>query len=229
MKTETARTAERHGIPRGAEFQKAPDSKGVKSQKAQNRERRLFAPSQQPSNPSMLRFSSRVLALCCCLGCQQSEGSYQGYVDRTASTGDSALATVTSYLTLDSTKTVRYDSAAAAQLERLATRFGGIMRPDTVAIYHRQMLEGLDSLVLAMRMLHDRETSCNQERTIDCVDPRDFGYILGSFRNGARIYLDARRRMRETMRSLGATFPDPPPVSAAALTPQQAAPPRPAP
>jgi hypothetical protein len=91
------------------------------------------------------------------------------------------------------------------------------MRPDTVAIFHRQMLEGLDSLVLAMRVLHDRETGCSQERTIDCVDTRDFGYILGSIRSGARIYLDARRRMRETLRALGATLPDPPPVSAAAL------------
>ena len=165
----------------------------------------------------MLRASSRVIVLIFALGCRQSEGSYQGYVDRTASTGDSALATVTSYLTLDSTKTVRYDSAAASQLERLATRFGGIMRPDTVAIYHRQMLEGLDSLVLAMRVLHDRETSCNQQRTIDCVDARDFGYILGRFRNGARIYLDARRRMRETMRALGASFPEPPAVSPSVL------------
>lgn len=163
------------------------------------------------------------------LACRQSEGTYQGYADRTASTGDSALAAVTSYLTLDSTKTVRYDSAAAATVERLATRFGGIMRPDTVAIYHRQMLEGLDSLVLATRLLRDRETSCNRERTIDCVDARDFGYILGSFRNGARIYLDARRRMRETLRSLGATFPDPPPVSPAALTPHPTPQPRPAP
>ena len=50
------------------------------------------------------------------------------------------------------------------------------------------------------------------------MDTRDFGYILGSMRNGARIYLDARRRMRETLRSLGASFPDPPPVSTAALT-----------
>jgi hypothetical protein len=69
-----------------------------------------------------------------------------------------------------------------------------------------------------MRVLHERETSCDQERTVDCVDARDFGYILGSIRNGARIYLDARGRMRQTLRSLGATFPDPPPVSPAALT-----------
>ena len=151
------------------------------------------------------------------LGCRQSVGSYQGYADNTSATGDSALSAVSSYLTLDSTAAVRYDSAAAGELERLSTRFGGIMRPDTVAIFHRQMLEGLDSLVLAMRVLHDRETSCSQERTIDCVDTRDFGYILGSIRNGARIYLDARRRMRETLRALGATLPDPPPVSAAAL------------
>ena len=151
-------------------------------------------------------------------GCRQSEGSYQGYATRTAAIGDSALAAVTSYLTLDSTSAVRYDSAAAAKLERLSTRFGGIMRPDTVAVFHRQMLEGLDSLVLAMRVLHDRETSCNQERSIDCVDTRDFGYILNSIHNGVRIYLDARRRMRETLRSLGATFPDPPPVSPSALT-----------
>jgi hypothetical protein len=150
-------------------------------------------------------------------GCRKSEASYQGYADVTAATGDSALSSVSSYLTLDSTAAVKYDAGAAQQLERLATRFGGIMRPDTVAIFHRQMLEGLDSLVLAMRVLEDRQTSCSRERTIDCVDARDFGYILGSIRNGARIYLDARRRMRETLRSLGATFPDPPPVSPSAL------------
>jgi len=150
-------------------------------------------------------------------GCRKSEASYQGYADITAAIGDSALSGVSSYLTPDSTAAVKYDGDAALELERLATRFGGIMRPDTVAIFHRQMLEGLDSLVLAMRVLKDRETSCNRERTIDCVDERDFGYILGSIRNGARIYLDARRRMRETLRSLGAAFPDPPPVSPSAL------------
>jgi hypothetical protein len=154
------------------------------------------------------------------LSCRESEGTYQGYADLTASTGDSALAAVSSYFTLDSTASVRYDSAAASTLERLSTRFGGIMRPDTVAQFHRQMLEGLDSLVLAMRVLRERETSCSAERTIDCADARDFGYILGSVRSGARIYLDARRRMRETLRSLGATFPDPPAVSPAALTPR---------
>ena len=154
-------------------------------------------------------------------GCRRSEGTYQGYADRTASVGDSALAAVTSYLTLDSTSVVRYDSAAAMRLERLATRFGGIMRPDTVSVYHRQMLEGLDSLVVATRVLHDHEESCSRERTIDCVDPRDFGAILGSMRTGARLYLDARRRMRETLRSLGASFPDPPPISPSALTARQ--------
>ena len=77
--------------------------------------------------------------------CRQSEGSYQGYADRTAAVGDSALTSVISYLTLDSTATVRYDSVAARELERLATQFGGIMRPDTVSLLHRQMLEGLDS------------------------------------------------------------------------------------
>jgi hypothetical protein len=158
-----------------------------------------------------------ALLLVVAAGCRKSEASYQGYADVTAATGDSALSSVSSYLTLDSTAAVKYDSGAAQQLERLATRFGGIMRPDTVAIFHRQMLEGLDSLVLAMRVLKDREESCNRERTIDCVDARDFGYILGSIRNGARIYLDARRRLRETLRSLGAAVPDPPPVSPSAL------------
>jgi hypothetical protein len=152
--------------------------------------------------------------------CRQSEGSYQGYADRTAAVGDSALSTITAYLTLDSTGTVQYDSAAAERLDSLARRFGGIMRPDTAAGYHRQMLEGLDSLVLAMRVLKDREVRCTAERTIDCVDARDFGHILGSLRSGTRIYLDARRRMRETMRSLGASFPDPPAVSPSALTPR---------
>ena len=166
-----------------------------------------------------------VVSLLGAAGCRESEGSYQGYADRTAAVGDSALGTITAYLTLDSTATVRYDSVAAARLDGLATRFGGIMRPDTVALFHRQMLEGLDSLVLAMRVLKDREVSCAAERTIDCVDARDFGHILGSLRTGARMYLDSRRRMRETMRSLGATFPDPPAVSSSALTPR--APPRP--
>ena len=166
-----------------------------------------------------------TLLLLAAVGCRQSEGTYQGYADRTASVGDSALSAVTSYLTLDSTAKVRYDSAAAMRLERLATRFGGIMRPDTVSVYHRQMLEGLDSLVVATRVLHDREESCGRERTIDCVDSRDFAAILGSLRAGARIYLDARRHMRETLRVLGASFPDPPPISPSALAPKPAAPP----
>ena len=173
--------------------------------------------ARAPSIPSVL-----TLALACvaCFACREPEGSYQGYADRTAAVGDSALAAVSSYFTLDSTKTVTYDSSAAMTIERLTSRFGGIMRPDTVAIFHRQMLEGLDSLVLAMRVLRDRETSCARQRTIDCVDARDFGVILGSMRSGARLYLDARRRMRETMRSLGATFPDPPAVSPSALNPR---------
>lgn len=164
--------------------------------------------------------SSILILVLGCLACRQSVGSYQSYADRTASVGDSALVAVSAYLTLDSTKTVRYDSAAVGTIERLATQFGGIMRPDTVAVFHRQMLEGLDSLVLAMRVLKDRETSCTRERTVDCVDGRDFGSILGSMRTGARMYLDARRRMRETMRLLGASFPDPPAVSASVLSPR---------
>jgi len=166
-----------------------------------------------------MRLTAPIAILLVTLSCRESEGTYQGYANLTASTGDSALSAVSSYLTLDSTAAVQYDSAAASTLERLSTRFGGIMRPDTVAVFHRQMLEGLDSLVLAMRVLHEREVSCTQERTIDCVDARDFGYILGSMRSGARIYLDARRRMRETLRSIGAAFPDPPAVSTAALSP----------
>jgi hypothetical protein len=150
-------------------------------------------------------------------GCRRSEGSYQGYADRTAAVGDSAVTTVLSYLTLDSTATVRYDAAAARELERLTTQFGGIMRPDTVALLHRQMLEGLDSLVVAVRVLGEREASCTRERTIDCVDARDFGHILGSLRAGARTYLDARRRMRETLATLGTSLPDPPAVSATLL------------
>jgi len=166
-----------------------------------------------------------MLLLVTAIGCRQSVGTYQGYADRTASVGDSALSAVTSYLTLDSTAAVRYDSSAAQRLERLATQFGGIMRPDTVSIYHKQMLDGLDSLVVATRVLRDREESCGRERTIDCVDTRDFAIILGSIRTGARIYLDARRRMRETLRVLGASFPDPPPISPSALAPKPAPPP----
>lgn len=164
----------------------------------------------------------RLLALVLiATACRQSEGSYQGYADRTAAVGDSALTSVISYLTLDSTATVRYDSAAARELERLATQFGGIMRPDTVSLLHRQMLEGLDSLVLGMRVLGEREASCGRERTIDCVDARDFGHILGSMRTGARTYLDARRRMRETLATLGARLPDPPTVSASLVAPKK--------
>ena len=166
-----------------------------------------------------MRLTATLTILLVALSCRDSDGSYQRYADLTASTGDSALSAVSSYLTLDSTASVRYDSAAARTLERLSTRFGGIMRPDTVAQFHRQMLEGLDSLVLAMRVLREREAGCTEERTIDCADARDFGYILGSMRNGTRIYLEARRRMRETLRSLGAAFPDPPAVSPAALSP----------
>ena len=169
-----------------------------------------------------MRLTTTLSILLVALSCRESGGSYQRYADLTASTGDSALSSVSSYLTLDSTASVRYDSAAARTLERLSTRFGGIMRPDTVAQFHRQMLEGLDSLVLAMRVLREREASCTEERTIDCADARDFGYLLGSMRNGTRIYLDARRHMRETLRSLGAGFPDPPAVSPAALSPSGA-------
>ena len=175
-----------------------------------------------PSATSAVSVVALALASIAYSACRESEGTYQGYADRTAAVGDSALAAVSSYLTLDSTKALAYDSSAAATIERLSTRFGGIMRPDTVAIFHRQMLEGLDSLVLAMRVLRDRETSCARQRTIDCVDARDFGAILGSMRAGARLYLDARRRMRETMRSLDATFPDPPAVSPSALNPRTA-------
>jgi hypothetical protein len=149
--------------------------------------------------------------------CRRSEGTYQGYADRVAAVGDSALLSVASYFTLDSTGAVRWDTSAAAQLERQATELGGVMRPDTVELFHRQMLEGLDSLVVAMRVLREREVACGGARTIDCVDARDFGRILGSMRAGARIYLDGRRRMRETLSPLGASLPDPPTISSRVL------------
>lgn len=167
-----------------------------------------------------MRVARLLLIALIATACRRSEGSYQGYADRTAAVGDSALTSVLSYLTVDSTDAVRYDAAAAQQLERLATQFGGIMRPDTVSLFHRQMLEGLDSLVVATRVLREREANCTLERTIDCVDARDFGYILGSIRTGARMYLDARRRMHETLATLGARFPDPPAVATALLTPR---------
>lgn len=168
------------------------------------------------------RAGPRIMVAALLAACRQSEGSYQGYATRAAAVGDSALLTVASYLTKDSTETIVWNADASRELERLATELGGIMRPDTVDVFHRQMLEGLDSLVVAMRVLHDREESCARERTIDCVDARDFGHVLESMRTGARTYLDARRRMRETLAPLGAHVPDPPGVSPSALRPRAA-------
>lgn len=149
--------------------------------------------------------------------CRQSPGTYQGYADRVAAVGDSALLAVSAYLAADSTERMAWNGDAAERLERLATAFGGIMRPDTVALVHRQMLEGLDSLVVAMRVLREREAACGRERPIDCVDARDFRHIRGSMRTGTRIYLEARRRMRGTLASLGGSLPDPPAIATQAL------------
>ena len=79
--------------------------------------------------PATIRTLAVVTSLCAAIACREAEGSYQGYADRTAAVGDSALVAVSSYLTVDSTGPVRYDSAAAQQVERLSTQFGGIMRP----------------------------------------------------------------------------------------------------
>src|SRR6187551_390851 len=83
------------------------------------------APADRLPRPSRSPRFFLVALVVACLACREPEGSYQGYADRTSAIGDSALSAVASYLTLDSTKTVTYDSNASATIERLATRFGG--------------------------------------------------------------------------------------------------------
>lgn len=153
--------------------------------------------------------------MACGLACAPADPGYQNYADRIAAAGDSAILAVQPLAALDSTSAITWNADAAAALERHAKDFAGLFRPDTAAALHRQMLDGLDSLVVAMQVLHEREERCGKERTPDCADAHDFGRILGSVSRGERIYLEARRRMAALTRQLGATMPPPPNVRAA--------------
>jgi hypothetical protein len=143
------------------------------------------------------------------MACTTEDVGYQQYADRVAQYGDDAVASVARYQSVDSTGAVTWDADTADRLERAATAFAGILRPDTTATLHRQMLDGIDSLVVAMRVLRSHQQKCGGERTIDCNEPRDFGRILHTMRRGRAIYLDARRRMQQLLATLGSTLPDP--------------------
>jgi hypothetical protein len=157
------------------------------------------------------------------------DSAYQVYAHRLAAAGDSAILAV-ERIVPDSTVTPALSNDELARLERHATTFAGILRPDTTSALHHQMLEGLDSLVVAMRVLHEREQHCGSgggggggvggagepqpggvaERTAGCADARDYGLIVASVRRGRRIYLDARGRMDLLLRQFGVRLPPAP-------------------
>ena len=142
------------------------------------------------------------------------ESGFQRYADRVAAAGDSAVLTVATYRGFDSTATLAWDGQAASNLERLASAFAAIPQPDTAVASHRLMLDGLDTLVVAMRTLERRNTQCRETPSVACADTRDFGRLLASIRRGDSLYRDGRRRLEVMLDATGATLPElPAPVA----------------
>ena len=136
------------------------------------------------------------------------ETGYQRYADRVAAAGDSAVLAVSAYRGFDSTVALAWDGQAAANLERLATAFAAIPQPDTAVASHRLMLDGLDTLVVAMRTLERRNTQCRESPTVACADARDFGRLLASMRRGDSLYRAGRRRLASILDATGASLPE---------------------
>ena len=158
-----------------------------------------------PAPRRLVVLSALVLVAACAVG---GESGYQRYADRVAVAGDSAVLAVATYRGFDSTATLAWDGQAAATLERLATAFAAIPQPDTAVASHRLMLDGLDTLVVAMRTLERRNTQCRETPTVACADARDFGRLLGSIRRGDSLYRDGRLRLEAILGAAGATLPE---------------------
>ena len=88
-----------------------------------------------------MRLTATLTILLVALSCRESDGSYQRYAGLTASTGDSALSAVSSYLTLDSTASVRYDSAAARTLDLSDSKLIGKLNAAGVGLNRKMLAE----------------------------------------------------------------------------------------
>lgn len=156
-----------------------------------------------------IRHSPRhLVALAFATACTVAgESGFQRYADRVAESGDSAVLAVAHYRQFDSTASLAWNGEVAARLERQATTFAGILKPDTAATAHRLMLDGLDTLVVALRTLDRRNTQCRETPSVACADERDYGRILASLRRGDSLYRAGRRQLEEILDAAGASLP----------------------
>lgn len=154
--------------------------------------------------------SLRVVALPCItlltVACGGPDPRFTGYARQVALTGDSAFAAVAPYRDVKAPAELAYRDSLSRLLERQSMAFAVLVPHDSVLALHRQMTEGLDTLVIALRTLRERETSCSDATRIDCADDRDLRAILASFRAGDSIYLGARRRMRAALADRGVSL-----------------------
>jgi hypothetical protein len=144
------------------------------------------------------------------VACSTGDSGMERYAARVASTGDSAIAVLSTFASSDSAAAIVWDSAAAARLERLATSFAGVLRPDTAVALHRQMLEGLDTLVVVLRTVHAHDLLCADGADISCRGRSDHARFRASLSRGQTLYMSARAHLDTVLAVFDAHLPEPP-------------------
>lgn len=149
-----------------------------------------------------------LLALASCDRIDPYDSYFGDYAHRVVITGDSALMAVAHYRIVEQPSSVHWNPEAASLLERSTSAFAAISPPDSLAPIHRQMRAGLDSLVVAMRLLHDRDAACVMTRRADCIGTTDVEAILASLREGDRRYRVARGALRTALAARRIALPE---------------------
>jgi hypothetical protein len=144
------------------------------------------------------------------VACAGHQDGMERYAERVATTGDSAIEVLAAFASSDTAAAIVWDSAAAGRLERLATSFAGVLRPDTAVALHRQMLEGLDTLVVVMRTVRAHELQCGEAPDISCRGAVDHARFRASLRRGQSLYLAARAHLDSVLAVFDAQLPAPP-------------------
>ena len=167
----------------------------------------IARPPRVRGSAARIRLLAALLVLT--TACERADPRFTGYARRLQLTGDSAFAATAPYRGVRDASALSYQDSISRQLERQATAFALLVPPDTIVPVHRQMTEGLDTLVVALRTLRERETSCVDATRLDCRGDLDLRAILASLRRGESIYLGARRRMQRALDAWQVDLPDP--------------------